>query len=387
MYRVDEQEKIGLPDVIRQVTVGFWIEILGVEIPFDRKVVYKYNDDVKGEVYQPLDIVPVATSTIAEKVYIFNNDRSKTVTVKVKAGKDKIAGNVKLQLPENWSVSPTEIPFSLDRKGEEVLAVFNVSPSKEISEVEIKSIVTVDNQVFDKQKIDINYTHIYKQMVLKPAVANAIRLKIKTKSEKIAYIMGAGDEIPKSLQQMGYEVEIIKAEAISAEKLSSFDVVITGIRAYNVVNALAYKQKILLDFVKNGKTMIVQYNTLDDLVSKEMAPFPLKISRDRVTEEDAEVRFLAPNHPVLNYPNKITIDDFKGWKQEQGLYYPSEWDKAFTPILSANDTGEKPKDGALLIAKYGKGNYIYTGLSFFRELPEGVSGAFRLMANMIAIGK
>lgn len=387
MYRVDEQEKIGLPDVIRQVTVGFWIEILGVEIPFDRKVVYKYNDDVKGEVYQPLDIVPVATSTIAEKVYIFNNDRSKTITVKVKAGKDKIAGNVKLQLPENWSVSPTEIPFSIDRKGEEVLAVFNVLPSKEISEVEIKSIVTVDNQIFDKQKIDINYSHIYKQMVLKPAVAKAIRLKIKTKNEKIAYIMGAGDEIPKSLQQMGYEVEIIKPEAISAEKLSPFDVVITGIRAYNVVNALAYKQKTLLDFVKNGKTMIVQYNTLDDLVSKEMAPFPLKISRDRVTEEDAEVRFLAPNHSVLNYPNKITVDDFKGWKQEQGLYYPSEWDKAFTPILSANDTGEKPKDGALLIAKYGKGNYIYTGLSFFRELPEGVSGAFRLMANMIAIGK
>lgn len=387
MYRVDEQEKIGLPDVIRQVTVGFWIEILGVEIPFDRKVVYKYNDDVKGEVYQPLDIVPLATSTIAEKVYIFNNDRSKTVTVKVKAGKDKITGNVKLQLPENWSVSPAEIPFSLDRKGEEVLAVFNVSPSKEISEIEIKSIVTIDNQVFDKQKIDINYPHIYKQMVLKPAVAKAIRLKIKTKNEKIAYIMGAGDEIPKSLQQMGYEVEIIKPEAISAEKLSPFDVVITGIRAYNVVNALAYKQKTLLDFVKNGKTMIVQYNTLDDLVSKEMAPFPLKISRDRVTEEDAEVRFLAPNHPVLNYPNKITVDDFKGWKQEQGLYYPSEWDNAFTPILSANDTGEKPKDGALLIAKYGKGNYIYTGLSFFRELPEGVSGAFRLIANMIAIGK
>lgn len=387
MYRVDEQEKIGLPDVIRQVTVGFWIEILGVEIPFDRKVVYKYNDDVKGEVYQPLDIVPVATSTIAEKVYIFNNDRSKTVTVKVKAGKDKIAGNVKLQLPENWSVSPVEIPFSLDRKGEEVLAIFNVSPSREISEIEIKSVVTIDNQVFDKQKIDINYPHIYKQMVLKPAVAKAIRLKIKTKNEKIAYIMGAGDEIPKSLQQMGYEVEIIKPEAISAEKLSPFDVVITGIRAYNVVNALAYKQKTLLDFVKNGKTMIVQYNTLDDLVSKEMAPFPLKISRDRVTEEDAEVRFLAPNHPVLNYPNKITVDDFKGWKQEQGLYYPSEWDNAFTPILSANDTGEKPKDGALLIAKYGKGNYIYTGLSFFRELPEGVSGAFRLIANMIAIGK
>jgi LmbE family N-acetylglucosaminyl deacetylase len=387
MYRVDEQEKIGLPDVIRQVTVGFWIEILGVEIPFDRKVVYKYNDDVKGEVYQPLDIVPVATSSIAEKVYIFNSDRSKTVTVKVKAGKDKISGNVKLQLPNNWSVSPAEIPFTLDRKGEESLAVFTITPSKEASEIDIQSIVTVDNTTFDKEKIDITYSHIFKQMVLKPAVAKGIRLKIKTKNEKIAYIMGAGDEIPKSLQQMGYAVEIIKPETISEDKLNNFDVVITGIRAYNVVNALAYKQKILLDFVKSGKTMIVQYNTLDDLVTKDMAPFPLKLSRDRVTEEDAEVRFLAPSHSVLNYPNKITADDFKGWKQEQGLYYPNEWDKAFTPILSANDTGEKPKDGALLIAKYGKGHYIYTGLSFFRELPEGVSGAFRLIANMIAIGK
>jgi hypothetical protein len=224
-------------------------------------------------------------------------------------------------------------------------------------------------------------------MILKPAEARGIRLKIKTKNEKIAYIMGVGDEVPKSLSQMGYEVSVFKAEEITAEKLQDFDVVMTGIRAYNVVNALAFKQSILLDFVKNGKTMIVQYNTTDELVTKDIAPFPLKISRDRVTEEDAEIRFLAPKHPALNYPNKITAEDFKGWKQEQGLYYPSEWDTHFTSILSANDKGEKPKDGALLIAPYGKGFYIYTGLSFFRELPEGVPGAFRLMANLIAIGK
>ena len=387
MYQVDNQENIGIPDVIRQVKVGFWIAINGVEIPFERNVVYKYNDDVKGEVYQPLDIVPVATSSFTEKVYIFNNDRSKLVTVKVKAGKDAVNGNVKLNVPQNWEVSPTEIPFNLDKKNQEMLAVFNVSPSKEAGEISINSIVAVDGQVYDQEKIDINYTHIYKQMVLKPAEAKGIRLKIKTKDEKIAYIMGAGDEVPKSLTQMGYEVSILKPEEITTEKLQDFDVVMTGIRAYNVVNALAYKQSILLDFVKNGKTMIVQYNTLDDLVTKDMSPFPLKISRDRVTEENAEVRFLAPNHPVLNYPNKITEEDFKGWKQEQGLYYPSEWDANFTPILSANDKGEKPKDGALLVAKYGKGNYIYTGISFFRELPEGVSGAFRLLANIIAIGK
>ena len=387
MYRVDNQEEIGLSDVIRSAKVGFWIVINNVTIPFERLVVYKYNDDVKGEVYQPLDIVPLVTSSIAEKVYIFNSDRSKTISVKIKAGKDNVNGNATLEVPQSWKVTPAEIPFSIDKKGQETIAVFTVTPSSEASEISIKSVITVGDREFDKEKIDINYSHIYKQMVLKTAEAKAIRVKIKTKNEKIAYIMGAGDEVPKSLTQMGYEVTILKPEEISAERLQNFDVVITGIRAYNVVNALAYKQKLLLDFVQNGKTMIVQYNTLDDLVTKEMSPFPLKISRDRVTEENAEVRFLAPNHPVLNYPNKITADDFKGWKQEQGLYYPSEWDANFTPILSANDQGEKPKNGALLVAKYGKGNYVYTGLSFFRELPEGVPGAFRLLANIIALGK
>jgi LmbE family N-acetylglucosaminyl deacetylase len=387
MYRVDNQEEIGLPDVIRYAKVGFWIGINNVTIPFERLVVYKYNDDVKGEVYQPLDIVPLVTSAVAEKVYIFNSDRSKTVSVKIKAGKDNISGNAKLEVPQNWKVTPTEIPFTIDKKGQETIVVFTVMPSSEASEISIKSVITVGDREFDKEKIDINYSHIYKQMVLKTAEAKAIRVKIKTKNEKIAYLMGAGDEVPKSLTQMGYEVTILKPEEISAERLQNFDVVMTGIRAYNVVNALAYKQRLLLDFVQNGKTMIVQYNTMDELVTKDMSPFPLKISRDRVTEENAEVRFLAPNHPVLNYPNKITADDFKGWKQEQGLYYPSEWDANFTPILSANDQGEKPKNGALLVAKYGKGNYVYTGLSFFRELPEGVSGAFRLLANIIALGK
>lgn len=387
MYTVSDQQNIGKPDVQRQIKVTFMMDINGTTIPFDHYVVYKYNDDAKGEVYQPLDIVPAITSSFAEKVYIFNNDRSKTVTVKAKAGKDNCNGSIKLDLPQGWQVTPAEIPFAIDKKGQEILAVFVVSPSKEVSEISIKSIVTLDGQAFTQNKIDINYPHIYKQMVLKPAEAKAIRLKIKTKDEKIAYIMGAGDEIPKSLTQMGYEVEVLKAEDISTEKLQNFDVVMTGIRAYNTINALAFKQKILLDFVKNGKTMIVQYNTTDELVTKDIAPYPLKISRDRVTEENAEVRFLVPSHAVLNYPNKITTEDFKGWKQEQGLYYPSEWDKAFTPILSANDKGETPKNGALLVAKYGKGNYVYTGLSFFRELPEGVSGAFRLLANIIAIGK
>lgn len=387
MYVVNNQENIGKPDVIRQIKVTFLIEIDGVTIPFERNVVYKYNDDVKGEVYQPLDVVPAVTSSIQEKVYIFPNNKEKAVTVKIKAGKDAVSGTIQLEIPQNWTVSPTSIPFSIAKKGEEQLAIFNVTPSKEAAEIVLKSVISVDGKTFDKEKIDINYPHIFKQMVLKSAEAKAIKLNIKTKGEKIAYIMGAGDEVPKSLTQMGYEVTILKPEDISTERLQNFDVVMTGIRAYNVVTTLGFKQNILLDFVKNGKTMIVQYNTLDEFVTKDIAPFPIKISRDRVTEENAEVRFLAPNHPILNYPNKITQDDFKGWKQEQGLYYPSEWDKNFTPIISSNDKGEKPKDGAILVAKHGKGHYIYTGISFFRELPEGVAGAFRLLSNMIAIGK
>lgn len=385
MYHVDDQKNIGIPDVIREVKITFTISINNVSISFERFVIYKYNDDVKGEVYKPLDIVPEITSSIMDKVAIFNDLKPKSIGVVIKAGKDNIQGDLKLELPENWIVSPKSATFSLTKKGEEQTIYFKVTPPKNADEAVAKSIVTVNGKTFDKEQFLINYEHISVQQILKPAEAKFIKLDIKTEGEKIAYIMGAGDEVPKSLRQMGYEVTVIKPEEITKEKLANFNVVITGIRAYNMVPALAFRQNILLDFVKEGHTMIVQYNTLDDLVTGNIAPFPLKLSRDRVTEENAKVTFLTPNHPVLNYPNKITSRDFEGWKQEQGLYYPNEWDNAFTPILASNDKGETEKKGALLIAKYGKGYYIYTGLSFFRELPEGVPGAFRLMANMISI--
>jgi LmbE family N-acetylglucosaminyl deacetylase len=385
MYRVDNQMNIGIPDVIREVKVIFIIAINGVSIPFERTIIYKYNDPRKGEIYNPLDIVPEVTTSIIDKVAIFNKGKSKTVGVKVKAGKDAEKGALKLELPNNWKVVPTAIPFALSKKGEEQIVYFEVTPPKNADEIMVKCVAIVNNKTFDKEQININYDHISKQQILKNSEAKFIKLDIKTGNEKIAYIMGAGDEIPNSLTQMGYEVTLLKPEEITKEKLLNLDVIITGIRAYNTDKALAFKQELLFDFVKEGKTMLVQYNTTDELATKNIAPFPLKISRDRVTEENAEVRFIAPQHAVLNYPNKITFKDFEGWKQEQGLYYPSEWDAAFTPILSSNDQGETPKNGALLIAKYGKGHYIYTGLSFFRELPEGVSGAFRLMANLISI--
>lgn len=385
MYAVNQQQNIGIPDIIREAKVLFNVQINGIEIPFERTVVYKYNDDVKGEVYNYLDIVPEVTTSIVDKVLIFKDTKIKYVGVKIKAGKDAVKGDLKLELPENWKVSPKSIPFSIEKKGTEQIVYFEVNAPNKSDEAVAKSVAIIGNKRFDKEQIIINYDHITKQQVLKSAEAKLIKTDLKTNEERIAYIMGAGDEVPSSLTQLGYRVTLLKPEEITPGKLENFDVVMTGVRAYNTVAALANKQTILFDFVKGGKTMLVQYNTAGDLVTENIAPYPLKLSRDRVTEEDAEVRFLAPNHPVLNFPNKINTEDFKGWKQEQGLYYPSQYDKAFTPILSSNDKGETPKDGALLIAPYGKGHYIYTGLSFFRELPEGVTGAYKLISNMISL--
>ena len=382
---VSDQKNIGIPDIIREVKVVFNIKIDGVEIPFERTVVYKYNDDVKGEMYNYLDIVPDVTTSILDKVSLFTATKKKYIGVKIKSGKDAVQGDLQLELSKSWNVQPKSIPFNLDKKGTEQTVYFEVTPPNAQEEAVAKSVAIIDGKRYDKEHITIDFRHITKQQVLKPSESKFLRLDLKTNTERIAYIMGAGDEVPNSLMQMGYKVTLITADEISTEKMANFDVVITGIRAYNTVQALANKQNILFDFVKGGKTMLVQYNTFNDLVTNYLAPYPLKISRDRVTEEDTEVRFLAPNHPVLNTPNKITAKDFQGWKQEQGLYYPNDFDKAFTPILSSNDKGETPKNGALLVAPYGKGYYIYTGLSLFRELPEGVSGAYKLLANMISL--
>ena len=385
MYAVNEQQNIGIPDIIREIKVVFNMRINGIELPFERTVIYKYNDDVKGEIYNYLDIVPDVTTSILDKVLLFTDNKNKRVEVKIKAGKDAVKGILELELPKNWGVIPESITFEISKKGTEQIVYFEVSPSNTSDETVAKSVAIINKKRFDKEQIFINYDHITKQQVLQSAEAKFIKTDLKTNKNRIAYIMGAGDEVPSSLTQMGYTVTLLKAEEINAQKLENFDVVMTGVRAYNTINALAFKQNILFDFVKSGNTMIVQYNTNGDLVTENIAPYPIKLSRDRVTEEDAEVRFLAPNHPVLNFPNKITAKDFEGWKQEQGLYYPNEFDKAFIPIISSNDKGETPKNGALLVAPYGKGHYVYTGLSFFRELPEGVTGAYKLLANIISL--
>jgi len=225
-----------------------------------------------------------------------------------------------------------------------------------------------------------------------PSEASVVRLNIKRSGQLIGYIEGAGDEIPQSLKQIGYDVRIIKPNEITETTLNGFDAIVMGIRAYNVISDLQFKQRYLLDYVKNGGTMVVQYNTsgrrgLSGFNVPDFSPYELNLSSDRVTDENAKVSFLNATHSVLNHPNKITEADFQGWVQERGLYFPDKWASEFTPILGMKDLGETEKQGSLLVANYGKGYYIYTGLSFFRELPAGVPGAFKLFTNLISIGK
>lgn len=385
MYAIPNQEVLSHPETLRQTTVTFLCEILGIQIPFERTIVYKYNDDVKGEVYHPFDITPAASISFPDEVIIFKDKTPKAITLNIKANQPEISGDAQLILPKGWKVSPEKIPFTCKPDTKEQTVFFTVYPPDTIEEVTGYAQITTSGTIISTQQRILSYNHIARQQVLLPAKVKLNRIEVKTTNQKIAYIMGAGDEVPQALKQLGYSVTLIKPEQISTALLADFEVLITGIRAYNVCKELASKQQILFNWVATGKTMLVQYNTTDDLVTTKIAPYPLKISRQRVTDENAPVTLLNPKHPALQKPNTITPNDFKNWVQEQGLYYPDTWDAAFEPLLSSQDPDEDPKKGALLVAKHGKGYYIYTGLSFFRELPAGVSGAYRLLANLIAL--
>ena len=387
MYKVENSNLIGRPETPRAYHITFNLNIENTLIPLTKPIIYKTTDPVKGEVYKPFEIIPQASAKVTEKVIIFENDKQKEISVSVKSGRDSLDGYVNLAHPKDWSVYPEKQKVFIENKGQEQTVIFTVIPPKNQSEGLITPMVHIGDQIYTKERIEIQYDHIPQQTVLLPSESKIVRLDIQKKGESIGYIVGAGDTVPESLRQIGYNVVIINPEEINPELLSRFDAIVVGIRAYNTVDALKFKQQQLFDFVSKGGNLIVQYNTNSRLKVDDLAPFDLKISRDRVTEEHSDVRFLNPNHPILNYPNKITENDFKGWIQERGLYFPDQWGSEFTPILSMNDKGETPKDGSLLVAKYGKGHYIYTGLSFFREFPEGVSGAYRLFANMLSIGK
>ncbi|NRA91104.1 MAG: PIG-L family deacetylase [Psychroserpens sp.] len=386
MYEAAE-EFIGEPETPRQFNVEFNVVINAIPITFTKPVIYRYSRPDKGELYKPFEIIPEATASFTDNVYIFNGDLQKEVEVIVKAGRKNLEGSVELCYPDDWNVSPSSQKVSIANKGDVQKFVFTITAPDQQSEGYMSPMVKIGDQTYTSKLVEIDYAHIPFQTVLLPSESKLVKLDIEKQGNNIGYIKGAGDVVPESLEQIGYKVITIEPNDISPESLNQFDAIVVGIRAYNTVEALNFKQQMLFDFVKQGGNMVVQYNKSYGLKTDQLAPYPLELSRDRVTEEDAEVRILEPEHPALNYPNKITVKDFEGWTQERGLYFPDEWSEEFIPLLSMNDKGETPKQGSLLVAKHGDGYFVYTGLSFFREFPAGVSGAYRIFTNLLSLGK
>ncbi|TDT45067.1 GlcNAc-PI de-N-acetylase [Maribacter spongiicola] len=388
-YTVNDANLIGKPETPRAFNATFNLEINGVAIPISKPIIYKYAKPDKGEIYQPFEVVPEATANFADKVLIFADASQKRIPITIKAHKDSISGTIELQHGEGWQVDEKSQPFSINKKGDEQTVFFLLSPPPTENESTISPIIKLNGKEITKEMVTIAYDHVPTQTILLPSETKVVRLNIQKAGENIGYIMGAGDEVPTSLEQIGYNVQLIDPTTITKESLKKFDAVVLGIRAYNVVDELKFKQRFILDYVKNGGTVIVQYNTASRWGSQfeNIAPYELEISRDRVTNENSEVEIIAKDNSLVHFPNEIDNNDFTGWVQERGLYFPNKWSDEFTPILEMHDKGEDSLKGSLLIAKYGKGNYIYTGLSFFRELPVGVPGAYKLFSNMLSVGK
>ena len=386
-FTVENQTLIGKDESDETLAAHFALTVAGRPLTLTKPVVYKYNDPRQGETYRPFVIIPPVDTEIAEPVRVFASNEPQAVRVTVQAGKSDVSGELALQLPAGWQSDPTTYDFSLALKEQAAEFSFRVTPPAEPSVGEARAVATVDGQIYDQHKIIIDYEHIPTQTLLAPSTAKLVKVDLQKEGEAIGYIMGAGDEIPQALEQIGYRVTLLEANEVRADDLKQFDAVMVGIRAYNTNDWLRYRNDELLKYVKEGGTLLVQYNTNSRLVTDSFAPYPLTLSRERVTDETAAVRFLQPDSPVLSSPNRITAQDFEGWVQERGLYFPEKWDKHYQPLLSLNDPGEDPLEGSLLVAPYGKGYYIYTGLSFFRELPAGVPGAYRLITNLLSVGK
>ena len=390
LFNVPNEENIGKPENGPALFVTFSFLVNGETLAVNSPLIYKWTDPVKGELSRPFEIVPPVFVNLRDKVLIFKDQSPKEVSLLIKSSSERIlTGSLKLILPSGWKSEPVSIPIELGKRGQELNLTFKVIPGKDEITTSLKAVVEMEGKQYDQSLLTINYDHIPVQTLLPKAEAKVVRLDLKKEDGAIGYIKGAGDDVPAALRNMGYEVWEMKNEEVTAENLKKLDAVILGVRALNTNDRIRHFMGDLMNYVKNGGTMITQYNTNFDmeLDLDKIAPYSLTLSRDRVTDENSEVRILKADHPALNYPNKITTKDFEGWVQERGLYFPDKWDPNFEALLSMNDTGETARDGSLLIAKYGSGHYVYTGLSFFRELPEGVPGAYRLFANLASLGK
>jgi hypothetical protein len=302
----------------------------------------------------------------------------------VRAHRDAVEGRVRVRPPAGWSVTPADIAVKLDADGDEAAVRFEALPGPGAQAGVMTASAEVDGKAWSRGLIEIDYPHIPREELLPPAEARLVRVSLATRGTRIGYLMGSGDGVPEALRQVGYTVTLLSDDDVAGADLSGYDAIVSGVRAYNTRSRLLALQPRLLEYVEKGGTLIVQYNTAERRLNDALGPYPFTISRERVTDETAEMKMLAPQHPLLTTPNRITAADFEGWVQERGLYFAGPWDSKYETVLAAADPGQADLAGGLICARHGRGVFIYTGLAWFRELPAGVPGAFRLFVNMVS---
>lgn len=388
IYQLASRRLLEGESLPHPVAITATVEIDGKIVEFTAPLIKVTSDPVKGEVREPVTIRPALALEPESAVTLFEDERPKEISVRVTSHLDSISGILEAKVPNGWKVEIADPEFSLEGEGDSSLIVARVTPPESSSEATIAfSAAASDGNRFDSSLREIYYEHIGRHPLLRKAETRLTRLDLNRAGTKIACVLGVGDTVPDTLDRIGYAVERLAVDEISEAAIAEFDTVILGPRVFDAFAGLDKRFDALLEYVERGGTLISQYNTTSFRnKSRFTAPFPIRISRERVSEEKAPMEILNPEHPVFNFPNRITDKDFDNWIQERGLYFASSWGEAYEPLLSANDRGEPPRKGGLLVARYGKGWYAYTGLSFFRQLPEGNPGAIRLFVNLISLG-
>jgi LmbE family N-acetylglucosaminyl deacetylase len=387
LFAVDDPELIGRPENPPLLPVEYRFEIEGRTIVLRTEPVQIILDPVRGELRRPLRAIPPVSVSFVQDLELLAPGTRRQVHLDLIAARSGAAGVARIEAPTGWTVTPADQPFTLAQAGERLRLAFEIAAPKTPGTAVLNAHVEIAGRRYGHGRIETTYDHIPAQLQQPPARLKAISLELATAGRRIGYLPGAGDLVPDALARMGYDVAPLTIEDLEPARLRGLDAVVLGIRALNTRGGIETRVRALFDYAQAGGTVIMQYNTSNQLLTSTFTPYPMRLSRDRVTEENSPVTLLAPDHAALTRPNRITPADFEGWVQERGLYFPDHWDEHFTPLLSAADTGEPQRTGALLVARHGQGWFVYTGLSFFRQLPEGVPGAYRLFANLVSLGK
>jgi len=394
-YTVSDQLLIGLADTPPVVESEFRVRVDGQEIDYKRGAIYRWADRVLGERERPLEVVPPVAVNTPAKAILFPNGSARDVEVELEPTVAAVSGELRVEAPDGWKIEPATRSFQIGDIGQEAVLRFHVSPPSADAHGALKASVDAGGRTVAVGMETIDYPHIPPQVLFPPADTKLVRADVKLLSKNIGYVMGAGDEVPDSLRQLGAQVTLLTPDDLVKGDLSRYDAIVTGVRAYNTRPDLRANEQRLLDYMQNGGTVVVQYNTAEGGFGGErpspalahVGPYPMTISHDRVTVEEAPMKFVDESSPLLHRPNEITERDFEGWIQERGLYFASKWAPEYHALFETHDPNEKPLLGSTLWTPYGKGAYVFTGLSFFRELPAGVPGAYRLFANFLSAGK